>query len=55
MLWRRDRDVVHPHTADAAAGTSGNSNDADSAADRDEPLRRAVQYLEGQIEKTRGK
>jgi carboxyl-terminal processing protease len=55
MLWRRDRDVVHPHTADAVAGTSGNSNDAESAVDHDAPLRRAMQYLEGQIEKTRAK
>ena len=50
-LWRRDRDVVHPHHAEADGGKSSKSNDADAAIDHDAPLRRAVEYLQAQIEK----
>jgi carboxyl-terminal processing protease len=51
MLWRRDRDVVHPHHPNIDASNSG---DADTAFDHDVPLHRAVEYLQSQIDKAAG-
>jgi hypothetical protein len=43
--------VVHPHHSEADGGASSKSNGADAAIDHDAPLRRAVEYLQAQIEK----
>ena len=45
-LWRRDRDIVKPHS-----GTSGTSDNGATAEvlQHDPPLRRAVEYIDSQI------